>query len=66
MRYADALAMADHTVTYRLIVKEIATKYGIYATFMPKPLFGQNGSGMHTHQSLFADGQERVLRPGDE
>ena len=49
--------MADHTVTYRLIVKEIATKYGIYATFMPKPLFGQNGSGMHTHQSLFADGK---------
>jgi glutamine synthetase len=56
MRYADALGMADHTVTYRLIVKEIATKYGIYATFMPKPLFGQNGSGMHTHQSLFSNG----------
>ena len=49
--------MADHTVTYRLIVKEIATKYGIYATFMPKPLFGENGSGMHTHQSLFTNGK---------
>ena len=59
MRFADALAMADHTVTYRLIVKEIATKYGIYATFMPKPLFGQNGSGMHTHQSLSPTGGTR-------
>jgi len=53
MRYADALQMADNVVTYRLVVKEIAQKYGVYATFMPKPLFGQNGSGMHTHQSLF-------------
>jgi glutamine synthetase len=66
MRYADALAMADHTVTYRLIVKEIATKYGIYATFMPKPLFGQNGSGMHTHQSLFADGKNAFYDADDE
>lgn len=53
MRYADALPMADNMVTYRLVVKEIAQKYGVYATFMPKPLFGENGSGMHTHQSLF-------------
>jgi glutamine synthetase len=53
MRYTDALAMADHTLTYRLIVKEVAAKNGCYATFMPKPLFGENGSGMHTHQSLF-------------
>ena len=63
MRYADALEMADHTVTYRLIVKEIASKYGIYATFMPKPLFGENGSGMHTHQSLFATGRTRSTTP---
>jgi len=48
MRYADALSMADHTVTYRLIVKEIAKKAGFHATFMPKPIFGENGSGMHT------------------
>lgn len=47
MRYADALAMADNVMTYRLVVKEIAQKYGVYATFMPKPIFGQNGSGMH-------------------
>lgn len=53
MRYTDALAMADNVMTYRLVVKEIAQKYGVYATFMPKPIFGENGSGMHVHQSLF-------------
>lgn len=53
MRYDDAVKMADAAVTYRLVVKEIAQKAGVYATFMPKPIFGQNGSGMHTHQSLF-------------
>ncbi len=53
MRYADALKMADDVLTYRVVVKEIASKFGVYATFMPKPLFGENGSGMHTHQSLF-------------
>ncbi len=53
LRYTDALTMADHAMTYRLAVKEIAMKHGVYATFMPKPMFGQNGSGMHTHQSLF-------------
>jgi glutamine synthetase len=53
MRYGDALKMADNTVTYRLTVKEIASANGVYATFMPKPIFGQNGSGMHVHQSLF-------------
>lgn len=53
MRYKDALEMADNVVTYRVVVKEIASKFGIYATFMPKPIFGINGSGMHTHQSLF-------------
>jgi len=53
MRYDDALKMADNMVTYRLAVKEIATEYGVYASFMPKPLFGEYGSGMHTHQSLF-------------
>lgn len=53
MRYADALKMADNVVTYKLTVKEIASKNGLFASFMPKPLFGQNGSGMHCHQSLF-------------
>src|SRR4029453_16020912 len=53
MRYANALKMADDCMTYRITVKEYAMKYGWHATFMPKPLFGENGSGMHTHQSLF-------------
>lgn len=53
LRYADALTMADAAMTYRLVVKEIAYQHGVYATFMPKPIFGENGSGMHTHQSLF-------------
>src|SRR6266536_551694 len=57
MRYANALKMADDCMTYRITVKEYAMKYGYHATFMPKPLFGENGSGMHTHQSLFADGK---------
>ena len=57
MRYADALKMADDCMTYRITVKEYAMKYGWHATFMPKPLFGENGSGMHTHQSLFKDGR---------
>ena len=53
LRYTDALTMADNAITYRLVVKEIAMKNGVYATFMPKPLKGENGSGMHIHQSLF-------------
>ena len=53
MRYEDALTMADNVMTYRLTVKEVAYRNGVYATFMPKPLFGENGSGMHTHMSLF-------------
>jgi len=52
LRYEDALTMADIVMTHRIIVKEIAKQYNVYATFMPKPIFGQNGSGMHTHQSL--------------
>ena len=66
MRYAPALAMADHTITYRLIVKEMAQKHGVFATFMPKPLFGENGSGMHTHQSLFAEGKNAFFDSEDE
>ena len=53
LRYDEALKMADKTMTYRLVVKEIARRNGVYATFMPKPIFGENGSGMHVHQSLF-------------
>jgi glutamine synthetase len=66
MRFASALTMADHTVTYRLIVKEVAKKAGFHATFMPKPIFGENGSGMHTHQSLFKDGRNAFFESDDE
>ncbi len=65
MRFDDALKMADDAMTYRLIVKEIAEQYGVYATFMPKPLFGENGSGMHTHQSLFK-GDDNAFYQGDD
>ena len=54
--------MADDCMTYRITVKEYAMKYGWHATFMPKPLFGENGSGMHTHQSLFTRRAQRLLR----
>jgi len=52
-KYADALAAADNTVTFKWVVRSIAAKHGFHATFMPKPVFGINGSGMHTNQSLF-------------
>jgi len=52
-KYADALTAADNTVTFKWVVKSIAAKYNLHATFMPKPIFGINGSGMHTNQSLF-------------
>ncbi len=66
MRFAPALEMADHTITYRLIVKEIAKKAGFHATFMPKPIFGENGSGMHTHMSLFTDGRNQFFDADDK
>ncbi|GAA2589313.1 MULTISPECIES: glutamine synthetase family protein [Microbacterium] len=53
LRYADALATADNIMTFRTVIKEVAIEQGVYATFMPKPLSGQPGSGMHTHMSLF-------------
>ncbi len=53
LRYCDALTMAENVLTFRLLVKEIARNHGIYASMMPRPLSGQNGNGMHTHQSLF-------------
>jgi glutamine synthetase len=65
LRYTDALTMADNALTYKLIVKEVATMNGVYATFMPKPLFGENGSGMHTHQSLFRGDRNAFHDAGD-
>ncbi len=66
MRFDDALAMADKTLTYRLVVKEVAAWNGYYATFMPKPLYGENGSGMHTHMSLFKNGRNQFFDAKDE
>ena len=60
-RYADALKTADNIATFRFVVKHVATQFGLLASFMPKPIFGQNGSGMHTHQSLFRGQRECVL-----
>ena len=66
LRYTDALTMADNVMTYRLTVKEVAQEFGIYATFMPKPKAGVNGSGMHTHQSLFAGDRNAFFDASDE
>ena len=65
-RYADALTMADVVMTARLVVKEVAYLNGVYATFMPKPIFGQNGSGMHVNMSLFKDGTNAFFDPNDK
>jgi glutamine synthetase len=66
LKYADALSMADNCITYRIVVKEIARQYGVYATFMPKPMFGVNGSGMHVHQSLFKGKKNSFYNPKDK
>ena len=63
MRYTDALTMADNVMTYRLVVKQIAMNAGVYASFMPKPVFGINGSGMHVHQSLFKGDRNAFFDP---
>ncbi|HIE47555.1 TPA: glutamine synthetase [Candidatus Bipolaricaulota bacterium] len=66
LRFSDALTMADSLMTTRFLVKEIARRHGLHATFMPKPLYGENGSGMHTHQSLFhQDGHNAFFDPDD-
>jgi len=66
MRYTDALTMADNVMTYRLTVKEIAMASGVYATFMPKPVFGANGNGMHVHQSLFKGERNAFFDKSDD
>jgi glutamine synthetase len=66
LKYTDALTMADSTMLYRLVVKEVALKNNVYATFMPKPVFGVNGSGMHTHQSLFRGNKNVFFEPKDK
>lgn len=66
LRYSDALTMADNVMTYRLVVKEVAQELGVYATFMPKPVSGINGSGMHTHMSLFQGDRNAFFDGSDD
>ena len=65
LRYGEALEMADNVMTYRLVVKEVAQMNGVYATFMPKPMYGEAGSGMHVHQSLFKGDSNAFYDPND-
>jgi len=65
-RYADALTTADNITTFRFVVKQVAQRFGLSASFMPKPIFGQNGSGMHTHQSLFRGSENAFWDPQAE
>ncbi|MGE4352838.1 MAG: type I glutamate--ammonia ligase [Oscillospiraceae bacterium] len=64
-KYSDALKAADNIMTFKLAVKTIAQKNGLHATFMPKPIFGINGSGMHINMSLFRDGRNAFYDPAD-
>ncbi|WP_377889157.1 type I glutamate--ammonia ligase [Alkalihalobacillus sp. R86527] len=65
-KYADAITTCDNIQTFKLAVKTIARQHGLHATFMPKPLFGVNGSGMHANMSLFKDGKNAFYNPNDE
>ena len=66
LKYCDALTAADNVMLSKLVIKEIALQAGVHATFMPKPIYGENGSGMHLHQSLIADGRNVFYNPDDE
>jgi len=66
LRYDSALKMADKVIAYKVVVKEVAREFGLYATFMPKPIAGVNGSGMHVHQSLFANGKNMFFSENDK
>jgi glutamine synthetase len=65
-KYADALTACDQIQTFKLVVKTIARKHGLHATFMPKPLYGVNGSGMHMNLSLFKNGENAFYEPGGD
>jgi glutamine synthetase len=66
LKYQEAMRMADSLQTYKWVVKEVARRNGVHATFMPKPLVGENGSGMHTHLSLFTDGKTNAFYDHNE
>ncbi|UCD20164.1 MAG: glutamine synthetase, partial [candidate division WOR-3 bacterium] len=63
--YTDALALADNIITARMVIKQVAEEYGLYATFMPKPMFGAAGNGMHIHQSIFKNSRNLFADPKD-
>jgi glutamine synthetase len=63
LQYTDAVTMADSVMTTKQVIKEVALRHNIYASFMPKPVFGINGSGMHIHQSLFKGGRNAFFDP---
>ena len=65
LQYSDAITMADNVMTAKLAIKEVASKHNVYATFMHKPIYSINGSGMHVHQSLFRGGQNAFYDPHD-
>ena len=65
LQYADAITMADNVMTSKLVIKEVASKHNVYATFMPKPVYGINGSGMKVHQSLFRGDCNAFYEPTD-
>ncbi len=64
-RYEDAITTADNVATFKFVVRKVAQRYGLHATFMPKPVFGINGSGMHTHMSLFKDSSNAFYDPSE-
>ncbi len=65
LKFTDAMSMADNVMVYRIVVKQVAQKYGFYATFMPKPVVGINGSGMHVHMSLFSGDRNAFFNKDD-
>ncbi|MFW6264647.1 MAG: type I glutamate--ammonia ligase [Bacillota bacterium] len=65
-KYKDALSTADNIATFKFVTKSLAQTNGLFATFMPKPIFGENGSGMHVHQSLYKDGENAFYDESDE
>ncbi len=66
LRYTDALQLADNILTAKMVIKRIAEEHNLYATFMPKPIFGMAGCGMHTHQSIFKNGKNIFANPKDD
>lgn len=66
MRYDSLVNMADKVMIYKYVARNLAAKYGMYASFLPKPIYGDNGSGMHTHQSVFKDGKNLFYDPEDK